>query len=299
VNIEDILKHVTRAGDTILDIGGYVGNVAWFMTTCVGPDGKVFSFEPHPELFKALHAKAEKYSNLTAFNLAVSNAASPVTLYFGMTEASNQASTIRADLVTTDLLGDDIRSVEVPAVTLDRFCVDHGLHPSVIKIDVEGAEPFVLAGAGTVLETMPLLIFEMGVTKKLPDHVAKLRAQGYQLYFVDIHRFVSEPPSWDHTESTETRALRNCIISFTDADAENITPYLSNILAVCPEKHARRLAGLRIVTIAEALPYFADPKRLRSRQIKRLVRRVMIPAVIENRFPGVVVCLRKIANLIL
>jgi FkbM family methyltransferase len=299
VNIEDILKHVTKDGDTVLDVGGHVGNIAWFMTTCVGTDGKVFSFEPHPELFKALQAKAERYPNLAAFNFAISDSPSPVTLYFGMTEASNQASTICANLVTTDLLGDDIRTVDVPAVTLDQFCTDHGLRPSVIKIDVEGAEAFVLAGASAVLESKPLLIFEMGVTKKLPDHVAKLRSQGYQLYFVDIHRFVSEPPSWDHTESTETRALRNCIISFTDADAEEITPYLSNVLAVSPEKHAQRLARLRVVTVAEAMPHFADPKKLRSRHIKRLVRRIMIPSAIEDRFPGLVVSLRKIANLVL
>ena len=162
MNIEDILKQVIRSGDTVLDVGGYVGDVAWFMTRCAGPDGKVFSFEPHPEKFKALKAKAQTCPNLNAVNSAVSNSSSPVKLYFGATDKRDQASTICADLATGDRFEEDVRSVEVSATTLDKFCADNGLHPSVIKIDVEGAEPLVLEGADAVLETTPILIFEMG-----------------------------------------------------------------------------------------------------------------------------------------
>ena len=127
MNIEEILKQVARPGDTILDVGGHVGNVAWFMTACVGPEGKVFSFEPHPEKFKALNAKAQRYPNLTAINSAVSNSSAPVTLYFGTTEQSDQASTICAELATSDRLGQEMRSVEVSAITLDQFCARAGL----------------------------------------------------------------------------------------------------------------------------------------------------------------------------
>lgn len=298
MNIEDILKHVARPGDTILDVGGHVGNVAWFMTTCVGPEGKVFSFEPHPELFKALKAKADRYPNLTAFNLAVSNSNMPVTLYFGVTQASNQASTIRADLVTTDLLGDDIRSVEVPAVTLDQFCAEHALTPSVIKIDVEGAEPFVLEGANAVLEAGPIIIFEMGVTTMLPDHVAVLRDRGYALYITDIYRFVSTPPSWSDIVSSETRSLRNCLFTFTQATAENVMPFLANVLAVPTEKQSI-LAGLRIMPLASAVPLFEDPTKSLSRSFKRAARRILIPAFVEERFPGLVARIRSVARRIL
>jgi FkbM family methyltransferase len=298
VNIEDILRHVARAGDTVLDVGGHVGNVAWFMTTCVGTAGKVFSFEPHPELFKALRAKADKYPNLSAFNLAVSNSSKPVTLYFGMTEASNQASTIRADLVTTDLLGDDIRSVEVPATTLDQFCAEHDLHPSVIKIDVEGAEPFVLEGAAAVLDMRPVLIFEMGATEVVPAHVAALRARGYQLYIADMYRFVSKPASWNAIVSSETRDLRNCLFTFDDATAEKLMPFLANVLAIPPEKQGL-VASLRIMTLTEAARLFADPQRSLSRRIKRAARKALIPAFVEDRFPGLVTGIREVVRRIL
>jgi FkbM family methyltransferase len=298
VNIEDIFKRIIKDGDTVFDVGGHVGNVAWFMTRCVGPDGRVFSFEPHPELFKALHAKAEKYANLEAVNCAVSDSLMQVTLYFGVTEASNQASTIRADLVTTDLLGEEIHSTQVQAVTLDQFCADRRLHPDVIKIDVEGAEKFVLEGAGTVLEARPILVFEMGVTQTVPDHVANLRSRGYQLYYVDMYRFVSEPASWSDIVSSETRALRDCLFSFTAADSERLAPFLSNVLAIPPNKQAL-LAGLRILPLTDAAPLFADPKKSLSRQIKRALRRVFIPPYVEEHFPGLVVGIRNVARRVL
>jgi FkbM family methyltransferase len=298
VNIEDIFKRIMTAGDTVFDVGGHVGNVAWFMTRCVGPNGRVFSFEPHPELFKALHAKAGKYANLEAVNCAVSNSPMPVTLYFGVTEASNQASTIRADLVTTDLLGEEIHSTQVEAVTLDQFCADRGLRPAVIKIDVEGAEKFVLEGANSVLEAMPILVFEMGVTKTLPDHVANLRSRGYELYYVDMYRFVSEPASWSDIVSSETRALRDCLFSFTAADSEKLAPFLSNVLTV-PREKLHLLTGLRIMPLSQAASLFADPKKSLSRQIKRSLRRILIPPYVEECFPGFVVSIRNIARRIL
>ena len=298
MNIEEIFKRVIAKGDTVLDVGGHVGNVAWFMTRCTGPEGKVFSFEPHPELFKSLRAKAEKYPNLEAVNCAVSNSSTPVTLYFGVTEASNQASTIRADLVTTDLLGEEIHSVQVPATTLDQFCAGRKLKPSVIKIDVEGAELFVLQGAGAVLDTKPVLLFEMGATQVLPDHVAALRLRGYQLYFVDIYRFVTEPASWDHIVSSETRALQDCLFTFTDADAKKLMPFLSNVLAIPPESQPL-LAGLRIMSLTDAAPLFADPKKSLARQIKRAARRILIPPAVEEHFPGLAAGIRTIARRIL
>jgi FkbM family methyltransferase len=298
VNIEDIFKRVIAEDDTVLDIGGHVGNVAWFMTRCVGPKGRVFSFEPHPELFKSLQAKAAKYANLEAVNCAVSNSQSPVTLYFGVTQASNQASTIRADLVTTDLLGDEIHSAQVPATTLDQFCAERALRPAVIKIDVEGAEPFVLEGASAVLGTKPVLIFELGATKALPAHVAHLRSQGYLLYYVDMYRFVSEPASWSDIVSSESRALRDCLFTFTDAASERLMPFLCNVLAIPPEKQ-HLLAGLRILPVDEAAPHFTDPSKSLVRRIKRAARRILIPPAVEEHFPGLAAGIRTIARRIL
>jgi FkbM family methyltransferase len=291
MNIEVVLKHVVNRGDTVFDVGGYVGNVAWFMTRCVGPTGRVFSFEPNPKSFLALKAKADKYPNLKAFNCAVSNSQSPVTLYFGVTEVSGQAATICSDLMTTERLGEEIKSVEVPATTLDKFCADHGLHPTVIKIDVEGAEALVLEGAGALLESEPTLILEMGITKTVPEHVTRLRSRGYELYFIELHRFVSEPASWDYVVNTETPSFRNCIIAFTDTEAERLSPFFSNVLAISQQNRAK-LSDFRVMAFAEAIPLLSNPKRSLAAKIKRVVRKFLIPNAVEEHFPGFVAILR-------
>jgi FkbM family methyltransferase len=292
MNIEVILKYVVERGDTVFDVGGYVGDVAWFMTRCVGPQGKVYSFEPNPESFQALKAKADKHSNLTALNCAISNSPALVTLHFGVTEESSQASTICPDLATTDRLGDEIKFVQVQAITLDQFCAEHGLVPSVIKLDVEGAEALVLEGARGILERRPTLIFEMGVTTSLPVHVIELRKQGYEIYLIEVHRFVSDPVSWEHTVNTETRALRNRLISFEGAELERLAPFFSNVLAIAPKKR-EQLASFSITSLAEAMPFFADPKQSLSAKFKGVVRRLLIPRALEERFPGFVATLRN------
>jgi hypothetical protein len=145
---------------------------------------------------------------------------------------------------------------------------------------------------------MPILVFEMGVTKTLPDHVANLRSRGYQLYYVDMYRFVSKPTSWSDIVSSETRALRNSLFSFTDADSEKLAPFLSNVLAIPADKQAL-LTGLRIMPLTEAAALFGDPKKSLSRQIKRTLRRILMPPYVEQRFPGLVVSIRNVVRRIL
>ena len=42
--------------------------------------------------------------------------------------------------------------VHVPSLTIDEFCAQQNIRPDVIKIDVEGAELAVLAGARNTIE---------------------------------------------------------------------------------------------------------------------------------------------------
>lgn len=41
--------------------------------------------------------------------------------------------------------------VEIEAITLDKLILDNNLNPAIIKIDVEGAEDKVIAGAENTL----------------------------------------------------------------------------------------------------------------------------------------------------
>jgi hypothetical protein len=76
--------------------------------------------------------------------------------------------------------------------TLDTYCREHGLSPTIIKIDVEGLEAEVLAGARSILEqSRPFLLIEInplrlaaaGTSGK--DLIRQLSILRYRLFHID------------------------------------------------------------------------------------------------------------------
>jgi hypothetical protein len=66
-----------------------------------------------------------------------------------------------------DQLNQDITVLNVKCQTLDSYCSEHGIQQiDFIKIDVEGAEKFVLEGAKDMLQSHRIKagIFEVGET---------------------------------------------------------------------------------------------------------------------------------------
>ena len=151
------LQRLLSPGDVFIDVGANVGLYALKAARLVGPAGRVLALEPG----------AEAYGHL-ASNLAL-NA-------FGWAEAIKVAASDRAgEAVLHHVpLGQDPQAFSlipnaraldgetVETVTLDSLVERCGLRRiDLIKIDVEGAEPLVLAGAREVLASLrPAVIFE-------------------------------------------------------------------------------------------------------------------------------------------
>jgi len=54
------------------------------------------------------------------------------------------------------------REINVETITVDTFCRSIGIAPNVMKMDVEGFEPNVIAGAReTIISAKPIIIFEL------------------------------------------------------------------------------------------------------------------------------------------
>lgn len=145
--------------DVVYDVGANVGVYALALAAG-SPDRRVFAFEPSPQTVGHLRANVER--NELADRIAVR----PQGLGAESGEATFYVSTY------PELSGFDCESatrweatvadtVQVPVTTLDRV-VSEGPEPDVVKLDVEGAGPDVLAGGRETLESVsPTLFIEV------------------------------------------------------------------------------------------------------------------------------------------
>lgn len=152
---QDTLTRLARPGAVAYDIGANVGFFTVLMARQVGPSGAVYAFEPLPATAKALQHNADLngFGQVKVFASAVGRSAGTVKL--ALQEESTWAKL--ADGTTTG------PTVDVPMVAIDAL-VEAGTirPPSLVKIDVEGAELEVIEGMRrTLLKHQPVVLCEM------------------------------------------------------------------------------------------------------------------------------------------
>ena len=143
------VRQLIRPGDWVIDIGANVGLLTGDMCASVGDGGAVWAIEPVPRNLQRLRElrEANQLDQLTILNVAVADKVGTATLKLPAVAGSGWAS-FTASWLTGGTL-------DVPTTTLDTLCREapRAKRLSFIKIDVEGAEPLVLAGAVKTLTT--------------------------------------------------------------------------------------------------------------------------------------------------
>ena len=140
-----------RKGMTFLDVGANIGYYTALAARAVGPNGKIIALEPDPESFKYLEQTiaANGTENVQAFPVAASDASASLPLY------------ISADNRGDNRLyspGETRPQVEVKAVTTDALLAENKIETiDLIKIDVQGYEPKVIAGLRDTISRSPNL----------------------------------------------------------------------------------------------------------------------------------------------
>ena len=140
-----------RKGMTFLDVGANIGYYTALAARAVGPTGKIIALEPDPESFKYLEQTivANGTENVQAFPVAASDASATLPLY------------ISADNRGDNRLyapGGTRPQVEVKAVAADALLAENKIDTvDLIKIDVQGYEPKVIAGLHDTISRSPNL----------------------------------------------------------------------------------------------------------------------------------------------
>jgi FkbM family methyltransferase len=177
-----------RPGDYCVDAGANIGHYTFLMATEVGPSGRVLTFEANPAFVEVLKSTVE----LNQYD-------SRVQIYpLALWEESNQEKTFwvsvnSANSGTSSLVdhGYYLRSdsqITVKTISLDDAAKAAGAaHFRLVKIDVERAEEFVIAGARELLSRhgIDFLIVELKAGNQ-PQQ--QLLAHGYAGWFADVSR---------------------------------------------------------------------------------------------------------------
>lgn len=129
-------------GDTVLDIGAHIGLFAVLTAKLVGDEGRIFAFEPTPFTRSVLEEVVTLNGCSGVVEIrgeAVSSKRGTTVFYDTGNEISNANSLVRSELSQ--------KEIPIDLISIDEFVSELALNVDCIKIDVEGAELDVLAGA--------------------------------------------------------------------------------------------------------------------------------------------------------
>lgn len=182
--MQEAVASELSAGDVLFDVGANIGFFSLIAARRVGAEGRVYAFEPVPRNAAAIRRSAQLngLAMIKVFPEAVG------------------AATGRAELLLAHHIGgaalasvgappDTRGRMQVDVVTLDDAVARRGLRPpSLVKIDVEGAEIDVLHGMTEIMRRYrPKIIYEVddatreGLARKARTIATFMTKAGYTL----------------------------------------------------------------------------------------------------------------------
>ncbi len=147
-HIVKTISTILKKGDTFVDVGANVGVMTFCAAKLVGETGKVIAFEPNPDNLQLLYCGILKnnFKNVLIMPFAASDRVAVFSLAGG---ASN------SHLTTPQEGGYHAQSIVMDDYLLEMVRLD------LVKMDIEGHEPFALAGLHRSLRKhKPLVLLE-------------------------------------------------------------------------------------------------------------------------------------------
>ena len=172
-----LLLQVVEVGMTVVEVGANIGAHTLPIARACSP-GRLYAFEPQRRVFQVLCANLalNDIDNVTAFQQACGLEAGEVVvppLDYAARENFGAISMLPAEA--------EAEGERVPLVRLDDLALPAC---GLIKVDVEGLEVDVLAGAAqTIARTRPILSVENDRPAKQRALIGLIAAMGYRLYW--------------------------------------------------------------------------------------------------------------------
>ncbi len=178
--VSAVCRRLVRPGDACLDIGANIGLVTLLLAELVGSAGRVVAVEPNPANLDLLRQSLARRPVDNVMVQAVALGTGPGTCTLSVPAGNRGAASL-----VPGRIADPAASISVPVLALDDLPGLHERPLRLMKLDVEGFETQVLAGAERLLRTRPpaAILFEHndGSPPAASPMVARLRAADYRI----------------------------------------------------------------------------------------------------------------------
>lgn len=188
---------------TVVDIGANIGWYSLLAASRVGEKGAVIAFEPNEDLVRLLRRSAEVNGfggRVTVEEKGVMEKNCTLEFYKW---ANHQASSNFYWNSPSREQHDSTETVTVECVSLDDYFREHPRsRVDVIKIDAEGSEPRIIAGADFTLHVNPFVKIFMEFNPSYRETIETLLRKGFRaaaieddatLTFMDIEHVLKRP----------------------------------------------------------------------------------------------------------
>jgi FkbM family methyltransferase len=133
-----------QPGDEVIDAGAFDGDTAALFLQTMGDRhdaGRIHAFEPSPENFRRLHDRIARDS--------LQHRILPVPAALGAADGETTFLEDASSPVASRIAVDAPTRVKIRS--LDSYCDQHRISPTLIKLDIEGAEHDALRGAQSLI----------------------------------------------------------------------------------------------------------------------------------------------------
>lgn len=221
-----LFEQICQPGDRIIEAGANIGTHTMVLARLVGPEGRVYAFEPQRIVFQTLCANLalNTLTNVDTYHAALASEAGHLRIPDIRYEMEGNFAGVSVD-------GFEAGS-RVPKLVLDEV-LDEMVRLKLIKVDVEGMELEVLRGASKLIAKFrPILYVEN-------DRMEKSEALIEYIFSLDYRGYWHLPPLFNPDNFA--------------GEAENIFGNVVSANMVCvPRERDSKLEGFEEITDAKA-----------------------------------------------
>jgi FkbM family methyltransferase len=231
---EAVFDQVVAVNDVVVDVGANCGIFSVGFADRVGPEGRVLAVEPQLNLAGLIHLAciANETPQLQAVSVLMTESSAGLRAFPQPSlMGSANFGGIGLDVVEA-LRARGVRDAPIPVFALDDFALDR---LDLLKMDVEGYEDKVVAGAlGTIETCSPVIWGEADRPDKTTPWLTELLHLDYQC-FLHVHAYAARDrvPGIDGATSFDLLALprgrRNVTVDHRVYPLASVEDYIAAI----------------------------------------------------------------------